>query len=495
MFSQFTIMALGIIIPRLVLVSFGSEVNGLLSTVTQIFTYVGLLEAGIGNASVNALYKPITEGNRSKISDVLCATQKYYRKITWIYLSCVIVLSAGYPLVIKSDLTYWTVALVIFFQGMSGVLNFFFVASYKQVLIADGKNYIIQNITLIIYVLTSISKIVLMLNGFDIVLLQFSYFIIHCIQVAIYVLVMRRRYKWLEKHKDPDMSALSQRNAFLVHEVSGTIFSSTDVFVLSTFCNLKVASVYAVYNMVFVALNSMINSINGGLVYILGQSYARNDNSYRRIHDMYDSFYMALVFSLMSVAFVLIMPFVKLYTRSVTDIEYVDYRLPILFTTIHLMSCARAVSARLITIAGHAKATQWRSLAEALINIAASLILVQFIGIYGVLLGTIIALTYRMNDIIIYANRKILNRSPFETYKKVFANAAVFGAAVLAEWLLRDKLSEFCSSYLKFALLGLICTAISFILFFGLAFITNRDLRSFAAGKLKRKKKQEEPAE
>ena len=53
------ILILGFILPRLLITSFGSEVNGLLSTVTQIFAYLALLEAGIGNSAVNALYKPL----------------------------------------------------------------------------------------------------------------------------------------------------------------------------------------------------------------------------------------------------------------------------------------------------------------------------------------------------------------------------------------------------------------------------------------------------
>ena len=109
-------MALGIILPRLILLSFGSEVNGLLSTATQIFVYIGLLEAGIGNASLNALYKPISNSDRNQISDIVSATQKYYRKITNYYFLCVIVLSVGFPFRIKSDLSYTTIALVVFFQ-------------------------------------------------------------------------------------------------------------------------------------------------------------------------------------------------------------------------------------------------------------------------------------------------------------------------------------------------------------------------------------------
>lgn len=485
-FNQILIFAIGLIVPRLILVSYGSEVNGLLSTVVQIFTYVGLLEAGIGNASLNALYKPITEKDQYSISDIFSATQKYYRKVTVIYLLCIVAVSVIYPLCIDTSLSYLQVALVIFFQGLSGALTFFFVASYKQVLMADGKNYIVSNISLIIYILSSLTKIVLMYYGIDVVILQLGYCVVHCVQILMFVYIMKKKYPWLKKHRAPNMSALSQRNAFLVHEISGTVFSSTDAFVLSTFCNLMVTSVYSVYNMVFVALNSLINSVNGGLHYLLGHSYAKNDGSYEKVHDGYDSVYMAFVFAIFTVAYVLICPFVKLYTMDITDIEYIDYRLPILFVLIQLLSCGRATSARLITISGHAKATQWRSLIEAGINLTVSILLVNLIGIYGVLIGTIVALLYRANDIIIYANRRILKRKPIKTYTKLLLNFAIFILFSVLEFLFREKLMNYCVTYVEFFVLGAVFTIISCAVYFGAVLLLNKTVRTVVVKKIKK---------
>ena len=64
--GQFITVALGIVLPRLVLLNLGSEANGLLSTVTQIFTYFALLEAGVGNAALQAIYGPIGSGDTEK---------------------------------------------------------------------------------------------------------------------------------------------------------------------------------------------------------------------------------------------------------------------------------------------------------------------------------------------------------------------------------------------------------------------------------------------
>ena len=69
--GQFITVALGIVLPRLVLLNLGSEANGLLSTVTQIFTYFALLEAGVGNAALQAIYGPIGSGDTEKTNRIL----------------------------------------------------------------------------------------------------------------------------------------------------------------------------------------------------------------------------------------------------------------------------------------------------------------------------------------------------------------------------------------------------------------------------------------
>ena len=54
--SQIIGVALAIMIPRLVITGYGSEVNGLLSTIGNIYTYLALIETGIGTVAVQALY-------------------------------------------------------------------------------------------------------------------------------------------------------------------------------------------------------------------------------------------------------------------------------------------------------------------------------------------------------------------------------------------------------------------------------------------------------
>ena len=236
--TQIIILAMGIIVPRLILVGYGSETNGLLNTVNQIYNYIALLEAGIGTATIQALYKPITENNKSEISGILVATRNYYRRITKFYFLCVIGLSLAAPFVISSTLSKSVISLVFFINGMAGAITFYYVATFKQLLIAEGKNYITTNITFLIHICSYIAKIVLASLKVNVVFLQVAYFSINILQVFIYRFYFIRNYKWVDYSVKPNNKALKSKNAFLVHEITLTVFNSTDTIVCLQYADL-----------------------------------------------------------------------------------------------------------------------------------------------------------------------------------------------------------------------------------------------------------------
>ena len=75
---QVVLISLSFLLPRLYLENFGSEVNGVLSTIKQIFAYMLLLEAGVGLATTQALYKRIGEKDYKSANEVLSETLSYY---------------------------------------------------------------------------------------------------------------------------------------------------------------------------------------------------------------------------------------------------------------------------------------------------------------------------------------------------------------------------------------------------------------------------------
>lgn len=477
--GQFITVALGIVLPRLVLLNLGSEANGLLSTVTQIFTYFALLEAGVGNAALQAIYGPIGSGDTEKTNRILSATQYYYRRTGLLYLIGVLVVGVVLPLIIQSTLAKSTVFLVTILGGLGGVVRYFTQAKYLMLIKADGRNYAETNISTIINILISITKIVMLYAGCGVILIQAMYFGYSVLTSLIYVAYVRRSYPWLNLRTKPDLVALEKRNSAFIHQISAMIFNSTDMLVLAIYANLKVVSVYGLYTLLFNMISTAIGTINGSIQYILGQSYNnKSSDTYTRMHDTFEIYNMALTSSLYCIAGIFIIPFLQLYTAGVKDINYIDSALPLLFIAVYLLNNGRESSNMVIKFAGHFKQTQWRSILESVINITVSLVCVFKFGIYGVLIGTIAALLYRTNDMIIYANKKILNRSPWKTYRRWLINLALFVAVTLISKPVFAHIS--LDTYPKIIFWAAISCLIIVPLFFAVASLFDRKTYGYA---------------
>ena len=123
LFNQLVTIALGILIPRLILTSLGSEANGLLSSVNQVLAYLALLEAGIGTASMQALYGPVATGDRNAVNRIMAATHHFYRRTGFFYLLAVLVCAAVFPLTVRAEgIAPWQIALVVLFSGLPGAV-------------------------------------------------------------------------------------------------------------------------------------------------------------------------------------------------------------------------------------------------------------------------------------------------------------------------------------------------------------------------------------
>ena len=424
--SEVLTIVLGVLVPKFILNSYGSETNGLLTSVTQIYTYIALLESGIGTATVQALYKTESKNDRAATNRIMAATNKYYHKTGLLYLLAIALFAFIYPLVIHTDIPKVTVVLVIIFAGLGSVINYFFQGKYFLLLQAEGKNYIQTSLTMFTNVFKNIAKIILMAAGLGVVFVQAIAMVVSLIQMFYITWYIKKHYGWIDLTVEPDFESISQSKNVLVHQVSGLIFNNTDTLILTVFCGLKVVSVYSMYTLLFGMISTALNTFTNSVVFVLGQTFHSDREKYIKMHDCFELYYMTLVFALYTVANYFILPFMKLYVSGVTDINYIDKYLPLMFISTYLLSCGRKSSNQVINFANHFKKTQNRSIFESIINIVVSLIAVNYLGIYGVLIGTIAALLYRTNDMIFYANHKILNRSVLVTYRRWFINLAIF---------------------------------------------------------------------
>lgn len=478
--AQVLTIAVGIIIPRLVLVNLGSEANGLLNSVSSILTYMALLEAGVGAATVQALYTPCGKNDHDKINRIMAATNYFYRRTGTIYLIIVMILSVGYTLMIDSTIPRIYIFLVVILSGLSGVLSYFIQGKYKLLLMAEGRNYVITNITTISSIGISIVKVLVLITGGNVVAMQSTYFVFNLLQMLIIVLYIHRNYHWLDLKVEPDFSSLDQRNAVMIHQITELIFNNTDVIILTLFTTLKSVSVYSMYAMIFGMVKSVAVTFSDSYSYAVGQSWEDKDR-FNRIFNGYEVYNMTVTFAFFCIATILMLPFLKLYTRGINDINYVDPYLLALFAACQLMQNGRKASQTVINVAQHFEKTKWRSVAEAIINLTVSLALTYKFGIYGVLWGTIAALFYRTNDVIIYA-AGLLKRSVLISYRRWFVNLGVFLALVYASGFIPFP----TGSYLWMILYGMFLCATVLPIFLLVNSVTNMETAKYTFSVIKR---------
>ncbi len=481
--NQFVTISFGLLLPRMFIMSYGSEVNGLISSVNQLFVYVALLEAGIGTASLQALYKTVAAKDNDATNGVLSATHHFYKKTGFYYLLAVIILSFGYPLVVSSNIPYWTVFFVIFFHGLGGVINYFFQGKFRIFLRAEGKNYLLSNLSTIIYIATSLSKILFIKIGFSIVSIQVAYFLLTVAQMLFIVFYIKKHYKWIDLSVEPNKQAIAAKNSVIVHQITNLVFSNTDVLMLTVIDGLKSVSIYTLYNSFFTMVKSVLFSFLDGLQYALGQTFNSDFKKFKKLQDLFEANYITLTFLLYSIMYVLITPFIKLYTSGIDDANYVDFWIPLLFTLVFLLQGARGPMQLVSEYACHFKQTRGQAIIEMTINLSVSIVAAYFLGIYGVLVGTIAALIYRANAIIIYVNRKILERSPWITYKRWGWCFGIFTIIFVINYFLTISIT----SYIKLILIAVPISILIAIMYLVGMFIFERDVFKWLISLLKSK--------
>ena len=136
---QVVILAVGFIVPRFMLDYYGSEINGLITSITQFIEYFSLVEAGLSSASIFALYKPLSKDDHKEISAIVVATRRFYVISGYIFLALVISFALIYPLTVKiTTMDRWQITILVLILGVGGVLEFFTLGKYRALLTAES---------------------------------------------------------------------------------------------------------------------------------------------------------------------------------------------------------------------------------------------------------------------------------------------------------------------------------------------------------------------
>lgn len=427
---QLVTIVCGFITPRLILTSFGSGYNGITSSVTQFLSIITLLRAGVGGVTRASLYKPLAEKNTAKISAIVRATEKFMRKIAFMFIIYLVFLAGVYPLVIsRTEYGGWlSLSSYVIILGIGTFAQYYFSITYQLLLTADQREYIANLLQIVQTILNTIVAVVFINAGFGLHVVKLGSAAAYMITPITLHSYVKKRYHLIHKI-EPDNVALAQRWDAFAHSISDFIHGNTDLMVLTLLAgNITIVSVYSVYYLVINGIKKLVTLCTTGLEAALGNMIAKKEyDTIQKTLRLYET----VVFTITTILFIcmviLIVPFVMVYTKGVYD---VDYRRP-LFAVIAALAegvyCIRIPYSSVVYAVGHYRQTRNSAVIEALLNLGTSILAVLILrmvnlsnyAIIGVALGTLIANTYRTIDFIRYASVKVLNRPIICVLKRV----------------------------------------------------------------------------
>ena len=415
---QMVTLIYGFIIPKIIISKFGSNVNGLISSITQFLAYITLLESGFGPVVKSVLYKPIAKKDKKKIAKILKSSEKFFRTIACIFLVYIALLCIFYPLIVKNDFDYlFTISLIIIIS-ISTFAEYFFGMTYRLYIQANQKAYIISIIQIITYIISTISIIIL-------AKMNASIHIIKLISGIIFILRPLIQNWYVKKKFDINLKnvkgkyKIKQKWDGLAQHIASVIHGNTDITVLTFFSTLSEISVYSIYCLVVKGVKAIIQSLTG-IESIFGDIIAKNEkDNLNNKFELYEIIYFYLATIIFSCTIVLITPFIGVYTRGITDVNYIRWTFGYLIVISEFIWAIRLPYSSMVSAAGHFKETRVSAWLECTSNIIISIILVWKYGIIGVTIGTIIAMTIRTTDFIYHTNKYILNRSISKSIKKI----------------------------------------------------------------------------
>ena len=483
--SEVIALVSGLVLPRLILVTFGSSCNGLLSAIVQLLGFSTMLRAGVGAVTKAALFKPLAEGNKKEIDGVIVSTQRYMYKVSFFVGLYILILAIVYPFIAKGEYNWWYIFTLTLIIGSATFIDNLVGVKYRILLQADQKYYV-ETICVIISQVASLAVSVILIKlGFSIHVVKIGAAFAMFLNPLVVTLYTKKHYQ-LNLKAEPMDEAIGQRwDAFAQH-MAVIVNSNVGLTLLSFFVQLKEISVYTVHGMVSRNMENVVVATVTGISSTFGDIIARKEEeNLKKVFCFIEWGLFAVCGILFSVTAVMITPFVRIYTSGITDVNYIRPIFAIGMSTVAMANCMRRPYQTLVEAAGHFKQTRNGAIVEVIINVAVSAVMTYFFGIIGVVIGSFTASIYRSIQLAVYSMKHIIKLPKLHLFKTYILYLITYALIVIV----CNKIVSIPENlnYLTWALYSVVVLAISSVIVAIISIIFNREQLIYLKNRVTRK--------
>lgn len=418
----------------------GVNYLGLNNLFVSVLQVLNLAELGVGTAMVYNMYKPIVENDSKKICALMRLYKIYYRIIGCVVLIGGLVVLPFLPYLIKRDLPEDVNLYVLYLLNLGATVLTYWLFAYKNCLLnahqrLDVCNKVMMATDTFKYILQLISLAVFKSYYLYVIAIIISQILTNLV-TAYFTNKMYPKYHAHGKLDKKEVRSINHRILDLfTAKIGGVVFNSADTIVISSFIGLSMLAIYQNYYYIMSSIVSVIGIIMSSCTAgignsILVESEEKNYNDFKKC-----TFIIAGLSGFCSACLLCLMqPFMEIW---VTKKLMLNIFAVVMFCIYYFVEEINAILNLYKDASGIWHQDRFRPLVVSLVNLVVNIILVNFTGIYGVLIAScfsriFIGIPWILHNLF----TTVFNRNAVEYIKKLFYYTFVTLVTCLVAYIL-----------------------------------------------------------
>lgn len=373
----------------------GVQYLGLNSLFTSILQVLNLAELGVGSAMIYSMYKPIAEDDNATICALMKLYRTYYRVIGLVIAVIGCILTPFIPKLISGDIPNGLNIYILYLLNLGATVLSYWLYAYKNsILQAHQRTDIVSKVMLVTSTIQyALQLLVLWVfkNYYFYVVVMLGTQAITNIATAV---AADKLYPEFEPKGQVSVQEKKDINGrikdLFTSKIGGIIYDSADTIVVSAFLGLTVLAVYQNYFYILNAITGLITVVFSACTAGIGNSIVveTKEKNYTDLSKF--TFIICWISGFCSVCLLcLYQPFMELWVGK--DLM-LSFSAVICFVIYFFVRQLNSLFNTYKDASGMWHEDRFRPLAAALTNLVLNLILVQFLGIYGILISTVLAI-------------------------------------------------------------------------------------------------------
>ena len=444
----------------------GTEYLGLSGLFSSLLSFLALAELGVSNALVYSMYKPIAEEDEDTVCALLALYRKLYRWIGTFILAAGLVCVPFLRYCIKGDVPADVNLYVLYGLYLANTVCSYYLFAYWGSLLTAHQRTDVDNL------INSVIPLVNWCAQMAALLISRSYYAYVVFMPISTIVTNFVRLYYVKKHypqysprgkvsPELEKSIFKKIRALMGAKISTTVLHSSDNLVISAFIGLTMVTVYGNYHYIMNAIGGFLGIIYSAILPGVGNSLVTEtvDKNYRDFRKF--AFLSQWMVGWCAVCFLcLYQPFMKLWAGEEL---LLPFSVVVLIVIYFVLYQGRKVVITYKDAAGIWWEDRFRPFVMAATNLISNLIMVQFIGIWGIVISTILSLLVSIPWETYTVFKHVFKRSPKEYAVSLVQFLGVLTIACAVTLGICQVASDGISAIL---IRGCICVVVPNVIFF-----------------------------